>query len=105
MLLRRPWWVTPPDQPRYRRLFSGPLLPLALSARVSLLGAGTAGTGLALDCVYVLRGVSEAWNSRRPLLVPCMAQSIGALYPRRHQDDQRGHEHIALKLREIRPPS
>jgi hypothetical protein len=29
-----------------------------------------------VGCVYVLRGVSEAWNSRRPLLVPCMAQSI-----------------------------
>jgi hypothetical protein len=64
------------DQPRYRLLFSGPLLPLALSARVSLLGSGAAGTGLALGWVYALRGVSEAWSSRRPLLVPSIAQSI-----------------------------
>ena len=59
----------PSDQPRATGFCFRDLLPLALSARVSLLGAGTTGTGLALGCVYALRGVSEAWNSRRPLLV------------------------------------
>ena len=60
MLLRRPGWITPPDQPTTLPafVFKTAAPPGAVGTGV-VIGCRYRRNGLALGCVYVLRGVSD----------------------------------------------